>query len=121
MQPCVQCLAQIGVPQCSICTSAFCVSAYDYLLDLQVRDGILDDGRGIDVIDMHCVRDVAVDEDVAGLAVADGRLGYPAVCTANPENLRRLASAQFDEGIRILLGCLLGVNAVAGYNAVDSV
>jgi hypothetical protein len=95
--------------------------ADDDLLDLQVRDCVLDDRGRVNVLGMHAVCDVAVHKELAGLAMADGGFWDAAVCTPNPEDFRRLAFAKLDEGIRVLLGCLLGVDAVSGDDAVDSV
>lgn len=74
MQPRVQRLPQISVSQRCIRASAFGVTAHNHLFHLEVRDGILDDGCGVDVVSVHAIRDVAVHKEVAGLAVADGRL-----------------------------------------------
>lgn len=121
MQPCVQRLAQVRIAERRVGASASSVAAHDDLLDLEMGDGVLDDGRRVDVVGVDAVGDVAVHKEVARPAVAHGRLGDPAVGAANPENLGRLAFAELDEGIRILLGRLLGVNSVSGDDAVDGV
>lgn len=61
------------------------MAAQDDVLHLQVGDGILDDGRGIDVGGRDDVRDVTVDEDVAGLQAQDGGLGTARVRAAKPD------------------------------------
>lgn len=121
VQPSVQRGPQIGVAERCVGAAALGVPGHDDLFDLQVRDGILDHGRGIDVVGVDAVRDVAVHEQLAGLAVADGRLGDAAVGAAYPQDLGRLAFAKLLEGIRISLGRGLGVDAVAGDDAVDGV
>lgn len=121
MKPGVERLPQIGIGQGGVGTSTLCVSTDDNLLDLQVRDGIFDDGRRADVVGGHTVGDVAVHEDLTGLAVADGGFWNATIGAADPQDLWALAFVPFFEGVRVLLGGLLGVNSVSGYDAVDCV
>jgi hypothetical protein len=95
--------------------------ANNHLLNLQVRNRILHHSRRIDIIRMHAIRDVAVHKQLPRLAVAHGRLGDPAVGAPDPEDLRRLAFAQLDEGIGVALGRLLRVDAASFDDAVDGV
>lgn len=97
------------------------MAADDHLSDLEMGDGILDDGRGADVVGVDAVGDVAVHKDVAGLAAADGRLRDAAVCAANPQHFGPLALCELFEGVRVFLGRTLGKDTVAGYDAVDGV
>lgn len=86
-----------------------------------MRDGILDNRRGIEIIGMHAIGDIAVHKQLARLAMAHGRLRDSAVGASNPQNLRRLAFAQLEEGIRIFFGGLAGINAVTLDDAIESV
>jgi len=63
------------------------VTADNDLLDLQMSDRVLDDARGVDIAGLDDIGDIAVDEELAGLAKADGRLRDPAIGAANPEPL----------------------------------
>lgn len=76
------------------------MAADDDHLDLEVGDGVLDDGGGAEVVGVKDVGDVAVHEDVAGLAVADGGLGYPRVGASYPQDLGRLALGERLEELR---------------------
>jgi hypothetical protein len=78
MQPCIQRLPKVCVAQGCNGASALGMSADDHLLHLEMRDRTLDHTCRNDVVVVHCIRDVAVHEDVARLAVADGRLGNAA-------------------------------------------
>lgn len=121
MQPSVQRRSQVGIAERSVCAAALCVPADDHLLDLEVSNGVLDDGRGVDVIGVHAVGDVAVYKDVARPAVADGRLWNAAVGAAYPQDLGPLAFSELCEGIRVGLGRVLGEDAVTGNDSVDRV
>jgi len=70
------------------------VTADDDLLDLQICHRVLDDARGVDVAGLDDVGDVAMDEELAGLAVADGRFRDSAVGASDPEYLGRLSSSK---------------------------
>jgi hypothetical protein len=61
------------------------VPAENDVLDFEVGDGVLDDGRGVDVGWGDDVGDVAVDEDVAGLEAEDGGFGAARVGAAEPD------------------------------------
>lgn len=93
----------------------------DNLLDLEMGDGIFDDTGRIDVVAMHGIGNVAVDEDLARLAMADGRLWNARVCASYPQNLWRLALCQVDEGIRISLGGALGIDPISGKQVVQRI
>ena len=90
MQPPVQRLAQIDTSEASHCAPAFCVPTDDHLVDFEMRDSILDHTRGVVIVRVYGVRDIAMHEDVAGLAVAYSGLQDATVGAAYPENLRRL-------------------------------
>jgi hypothetical protein len=60
-------------------------------------------------------------KNVAGLAVAHRRLGDTTICAPYPENFRRLALRQVDEGIGVLLGCARDVLAVADEEGVKGI
>jgi hypothetical protein len=51
----------------TVATSAVGVATKDYVLDLDVADRELDDGKGVEVRGADDVGDVAVNENVAGL------------------------------------------------------
>ena len=70
---------------------------------------------------LYLLGDVAVDEDVAGLAVANGRLRHSAVRAANPEDFGSLALGQLGEGVRIFLGGQLAIDSVSGHDAINGV
>lgn len=84
-QPGVQNAADAGVAEGRRRAAAGRVAAQDDVLHLQVGDGVLDDGRGVDVGGGDDVRDVAVDEDVTGLQAQDGGLGAARVRAAKPD------------------------------------
>jgi hypothetical protein len=119
VEPGVQRCPQVGVAEGRDRAPALGVPAHHHLLHAEMRDGILDDRGGAHVVGMHAVRDVAVHEDVAGQAVADGRLRDAAVCAAYPQDLGPLALCVVEEGIRICLGGLLREHEISGYDAVD--
>jgi hypothetical protein len=70
---------------------------------------------------VQAVRDVAVHEDFAGLAVADGGLGDAGVCASNPQDLGALACRERLEEVGVPLRRLLGVGAVAGDDSGERV
>jgi hypothetical protein len=86
----------------------------NHLLDFQMRDRILDYACCIEVFRVHRIRYIAVHEDLAGLAVTDGRFGDATICAPDPEDLGRLALREQGEGIGIACGCALPVGAIAG-------
>lgn len=119
VQPCIQCGAQVGIAQRRDGSSTFGVPADDDLLDLEMRNSILYDRGSAHIVRVHAVCDVAVHEDVAGPAVAHGRLRNAAVGAAYPEDLGPLALCELVKGIRICLGGFLRKHAISGYDAVD--
>lgn len=76
--------AERAVAQSGGHASALGVAADDDLLDLEVADGVLDDGEHVGVGGVDDVCDVAVDEDVAGLEAEHGGLGDAGVRAAEP-------------------------------------
>jgi hypothetical protein len=112
VQPSVQRLAQIRIPQCSRRTSALCMSTHNHFLYFEMRNRVLDDTSRIDVIRMHRICNVAVHENIAGLALADSTLRQPRVAAAQPEYLGRLALGEVDEGIGVCGGRVLGVQTI---------
>lgn len=82
------------------------------MLDLQVRDRILDDGAGVDVGRADDVGDVAVDEDVTGLQAEDRRLGDARVGAAEPEDRGRLPGRERWEEGRVLVRFVGGPGGV---------
>jgi len=84
------------------------------VLYFEVRDGVFDDGAGVDVGGVDDVGDVAVHEDVAGLETEDGGFGDTGVGAAEPEDTGRLSLRECWEEFRILMilvSCPCGVGA----------
>lgn len=84
-QPDVEDAAHGAVAEGGLDHVATSVAAEDDVLDLQVDDGVLDDGEGVEVGGGDDVGDVAVDEDVAWLKAEDGGLGDASVGAAEPD------------------------------------
>ena len=61
------------------------MGAEDDVLDLEVGDGELECGGGVDVGGRDDGSEVAVGENVAGLAAEDGGLGDAGVGAADPD------------------------------------
>ena len=76
--------------------------------DLEVRDGVRDDGLAVEVRGGQHVGDVAVDEDVAGPEAEDGGLGDAGVRAADPEDLGLLAGGEGGEEVGVVGGGGLG-------------
>jgi hypothetical protein len=121
VQPCIQRSPQVAIAERCVRAATFCMPTYNYLFHLHVGNGILDDRRCADIICMHAIRDIAMHEDVARLAVAHGRLWDAAICTSYPQDLGPLALCEFGKGSRIGFGRFLRVYAVSGYDAVDGI
>ena len=69
------------------------------MFDLEVDDGVFDDGRRVDVGGGDDVGDVAVHEDVAGLEAEDGGFGAAGVGAAEPDcKLVRGVGGKEEEG-----------------------
>ncbi len=66
------------------------MAAQNDVLDLEVDDGVLDDGGRVDVGPRDDVGNVAVDKDVSGLQAEDGCLGAAGVGAAEPDCERDL-------------------------------
>jgi len=107
VQPGIQCLSQIGINQCRIRSSAFRMATYDDFLHLEMDDGILDDTGCVDIVGVYCIRYVAVHKDLAGLAVADGRLRDARIRASYPEDLGRLPLSKGREFIGVGMLCIL--------------
>lgn len=73
--------AQVGGRQRGLNPSAVVVAADDDVLDAQVAYGVVDDGHDVEVDRRHEVRDVAVDEDFAGVEAHDLVGGNSAIAT----------------------------------------
>jgi hypothetical protein len=73
------------------------------MLDLEVDDGVLDDGEGGQVGGGEDVGDVAVDEDVAGFETEDGGFGDAGVGAADPEDFGGLAFGEGGEEVGVVL------------------
>jgi hypothetical protein len=89
--------------------------AADYdLFHLQICSRIFDDARGVEVVGVETIGDVAVDEDISWLAVADGGFGDSTIGAANPQYLRTLTSSKGFEELRVLFGGPPSVDLVSG-------
>lgn len=97
------------------------VPADDDVLDLEVEDGELDDGQQADVGGVDDVGDVAVREDVAGLAAEDDALGDSRVGAAQPEDRGSLAFGVGGKEVGIFLLNLGGPLFVGLERFVESV
>jgi hypothetical protein len=86
----------------------------DYVLDLQVLDSELDHGEGVEVRWREDVRDVSVDEDIAGLQAEDGCFRASRVRATNPKDLRVLTFGEGREQIRFGPSYCRGPSLVGG-------
>jgi hypothetical protein len=136
VQPFIQRVAKICIAEGGVGAAALGVAAYDHLFDLEMGHGVLDDGRGADIILTsirtlcsaatarhpylcNAIGNVAMHENIPRLAAADGRLRHAAVRTANPKDLGPLALCELLKGVRVFLDRALRVLAVAGNYAVN--
>ena len=81
--------------------AASVMPADDDVFDLQRLDRELEHGHAVEVRGINQVRDVAVDEDLAGLEARDHVGGDAAVRTADPKKLRRLQRDETPEIVRV--------------------
>jgi hypothetical protein len=95
--------------------------AYDDTLNLEVRNRVLNHARGAEIFGRDDIGDVAMDKNVARLAVTDGGLGNPRVGTSQPEYFRTLAPAERWKEIGILESGAAGKGFVPGEDAVETV
>lgn len=91
------------------------------MFDLEVGDGVLDHGRGVDVGGGDDVGDVAVDEDITGLHAEDGGLGAARVGATDPEDLGRLAAGQLGEELGVLMSLVASPSIVGAQGIVEGV
>lgn len=63
---------------------AACVAAEDDVLDLQIDDGVFDDGKGVEICGRDDVGDVAVDKDVTWLEAEDRSLRHTGIGATEP-------------------------------------
>lgn len=85
--------------------AAAVVATDDDVLDLEVLDGVVEDGSDVEVDVADQVGDVAVDKGLAGLEAGDLLGGDARVAAANPQVLGLLAGAELGEELGVL--CLL--------------
>lgn len=78
-----------------------------------MSNSILYNTRDIVVVGVYGVCDVAVYENIAGLAVAYSGFGNATVGAAHPKNLRGLPLRKVRENIRVLRRLFVGVVRVA--------
>lgn len=107
-------IAQPGVQETQVLwrhggldAAAAVMAADDDVLDLEVLDGVVDDGHGVEVDVADEVGDVAVDKGLAGLEAGDLLGGDARVGAADPEVVGALAGAEGGEEARVL-GVLVG-------------
>lgn len=77
----------------SLDTTAAVVAAHNDVLDMQVADGVVDDGHDIEIGGADQVGNVAVDEHLAGFEAGDGfggDAGVGAACTVSVRSIRCL-------------------------------
>jgi len=65
---------------------------------------VFEDAAGVVVVRIEQVGDVAVNEQIAGLAVGDRFSGHAAVRAAEPQHVRILAARQFAEEFGVARG-----------------
>lgn len=97
------------------------MATYHHLLDLQVRNSILDYTCRVEVVGVYRIRNVSMHKYVAGLAVADGGLRYATVGTAYPQDIGRLALCEFGEGVWVCLGTAPAVLPVSCDQVVERI
>ena len=90
------------------------MAAQNDVLDLEVDDGVLDDGGRVDVGPRDDVGNVAVDKDVSGLQAEDGCLGAAGVGAAEPDcerdlEVREKKSYENPEGQLLTIGPSAGL------------
>lgn len=89
-EPCIK-EAELLVGQSSVDATTASMATENDVLDLEVDDSKFNDGGSRDVVVLHNVGNVAMDEDVAGLKAQDSGLGATGVSTADPQYFRRLS------------------------------
>lgn len=77
------------------------------MLHFEMHNGIFDDGEGVDIAWRDYVRDVAVDEDVAGGETEEGGFGDSRVGAAEPENTWALPTGKFLKESRVLMALVV--------------
>lgn len=105
---------QLLVPQRSSNASAGSMTAEDYVIDSQVTDGVLDDGRRAKIARVKDIGNVSVHEDITGFHVENGGFRAPRVGAADPEDLGLLAPGKGREEIRVFPGGSSGPFFVLG-------
>jgi hypothetical protein len=95
--------------------------AYYDTLDLEVGDRVLNHARSAQIVRGDDVGDVAVDENVARLAVTDSGLGDTRVGTSQPKYFWTLATAECLKEIGILESGAAGKDFVSGEDTVETV
>lgn len=95
--------------------------ADDDVRDLEVGEGVGDDGLGAEVRGRQDVGDVAVDEDVAGPEAEDGGFGDAGVGAAEPEDRGLLARGEGGEEVRVGVGGGLGPLLVLAQGELEGV
>ena len=89
-EPCVQHTTDPGVPERRRRAAASRMATQNYVFDLEVDYGVLDDGRRVDVGSRDDVGNVAVDKDISGLQAEDCCLRAAGVGAAEPDCERDL-------------------------------
>lgn len=84
------------------------------MLNLEMGDGVFDDGGRAEVGWVEDVADVSVHEDITRFQAEEGGFGAASVGAANPENLRGLARCHCWEQTGVFLGGFDGPFFVVG-------
>lgn len=121
VQPCVQRRSKVGVAQARRRPSTLRMPTHNHLLNLQMRNRILDDTGGANISGMHAIRNIPMHEDIARRAIANRRLWNARICAAYPEYLRPLALCEVGKSIRICFGGFLRKVSIPGNDAVDGI
>jgi len=97
------------------------MTAYYDMLDLEMSDRVFDHARSTGIIGCDDVCNVAVDENVAWLAVTDCGLRNTRVGTSQPKYFGTLALAEFLKEIGTVENSAAGKGFVPGEDAVKTV
>ena len=89
------------------------MSCHDNVLDLQMKDCELDDGKQTDIGAVDDVCDIPMCKDLARLAIQNRRFRDPRICATDPENWWSLTFGACREEFRIFSSHFLGPFLVA--------
>ncbi|KFY34059.1 hypothetical protein V494_07092 [Pseudogymnoascus sp. VKM F-4513 (FW-928)] len=120
-EPRIQYPADAAISERRSSTTTARVAAQHDMLDLQVRNRILDNRAGVDVGGADDVGDVAVNKNVTWLQAEDGGLGDARVGAAEPEDSGGLPGREGWEEGRVLVRLVGGPGRVGGEGVREGV